>query len=238
MDTNAEMNLDRWVGDRVASLSLANEWRPDPARALARFNERRFAQHGHGRRWMWALAATAAACLCLLALPAARKFVLHISHGAYLQAVNIGQVSADSVVLREGQAAPDFTLQSASGDDIRLSSYKGQVVLLNFWATWCGGCRIEIPWLMQFEARYRAKGLAVVGVSMDDAGWKAVKPFIAARQLNYPVVIGNDALAKSYGLTAMPMTFLIDRKGKIAATSVGIVDKNACEREIIQLLAK
>jgi len=238
MDTNAEMNLDSWVGDRIACLSPANEWRPDPARALARFNERRFAHDSGGRRWTWALAAAVAACLCLFALPAAREFARHVSQGAYLQAVNIGQVSADSVTLREGQAAPDFTLQSASGDDIRLSSYKGQVVLLNFWATWCGGCRIEIPWLIQFEAKYRANGFAVVGVSMDDAGWKAVKPFIAANRLNYPVVIGNDGLAKSYGLTSMPMTFLIDRKGKIAATSVGIVDKSACEREIIQLLAK
>lgn len=238
MDTHSEIHLDRWVGDRIACLSPANEWRPDPARALARFNERRLARNRGGRKWAWTLAAALAAGFCLQVLPASRKFGLHLWRSPYIQAVNVGQVSAAGVTLKYGQAAPDFALQSAGDDEIRLSAYKGQVVLLNFWATWCVGCRTEIPWLIEFEAKYRPKGLVVVGVSMDDDGWKAVEPFIAAKQLNYPIVIGNDGLAKSYGLTSMPMTFLIDRNGKIAATSVGVVDKTACEREISQLLAK
>jgi peroxiredoxin len=238
MDTNTEMNLVQWVDDRVASLSPESTWEPDVTRALARFNERCRAPHSFGRRWAWALAATVAACVFLLALPASREFGLHLWRSPYLQIVNVGQVSAAGVTLRYGQAAPDFTLQGAGGDDIRLSAFKGQVVLLNFWATWCPACRTEIPWLREFENKYGGKGLAIVGVSMDDAGWKAVIPFVAENQVNYPVVIGNDGLAKSYGLTAMPMTYLIDRDGNIAATSVGLVDQSACEREILQLLAK
>jgi cytochrome c biogenesis protein CcmG/thiol:disulfide interchange protein DsbE len=237
MDTNAEMNLSIWVDDRMAFLAPATNWRPDLAGAMARFNERRHARNGRARRQPWALAAAGAACLIVLAIPASREFIRHIWTSSY-QLVNVGHVSAANVTLKSGQAAPDFTLPSATGEEIRLTAYKGRVVLLNFWATWCHGCQKEIPWLIDFRNKYGSKGFEVLGVSMDDAGWKVVKPFIAEKAVNYPVVIGNDTLAKSYGLTAMPMTFLIDRKGRIAATSVGVVDQSACEREILQLLAK
>jgi peroxiredoxin len=238
METNAEMNLSSWVDVRMACLVPEHQWQPDLAQALARFDERRGAKHDRSRTWAWALAATVTVCLCVLAVPTSREFVRQLWSSPYLQAVNVGQVSASSVTLKHGQTPPDFTLQSASGDTIRLAAYKGRVVLLNFWATWCHGCKTEIPWLIEFQEKYKARGLAVVGVSMDDDGWKAVKPFAAEKGLNYPVVIGSDSLAKSYGLTAMPMTFLIDRKGRIAATSVGIVDKAACESEILKLLGK
>jgi peroxiredoxin len=238
METNAdrkEMNADLWVTTRMSCLSPEGNWRPDLAWALTRFDERRNAGNGRVGRWAWALAAVAAVSICLFALPAPRIF---LGHAPYLAIVNVGQVSADGVTLKYGQAAPDFTLPNAAGENVRLSAYKGQVVLLNFWATWCPACTTEIPWLIEFQSEYRAKGLAVLGVSMDDNGWKAVQPFVAAEKLNYPVMIGNDQLAKSYGLSAMPMTFLIDRGGKIVATSVGVVDKSACEREIVELLAK
>jgi peroxiredoxin len=239
MDTNAEMNLSIWVDDRMACLAPAGDWRPDLAGAMARFNERRHIGDGHARRRPWVLAAAVAACLVvILAIPASRDFVRHLWTSSYLQMVNVGQVSAASVTLKSGQAAPDFTLQSATGDEIQPSAYEGRVVLINFWATWCSECRKEIPWLIEFQKEYGARGFEVLGVSMDDDGWKAVRPFIAEEDVNYPVVIGNDTLAKSYGLTAMPMTFLIDRKGRIAATSVGVVDQSACDREIMRLLAK
>ena len=134
--------------------------------------------------------------------------------------------------------APGFTLQDSKGASVQLSKYKGKVVVLDFWATWCGGCKVEIPWFMEFEKKYKHNGLAVIGVSMDDDGWKAVKPFLKAKKLNYKVVLGNQDLAKSYGLESMPMTLLIDRDGKIAATHVGMVEKNACENEIRALLQR
>jgi peroxiredoxin len=134
------------------------------------------------------------------------------------------------------KAAPGFALSDAQGASIRLSDYKGKVVLLDFWATWCGGCKVEIPWYVEFEDKYKNSGLAVVGVSMDEDGWKAVKPFLEKTKLNYPVVIGNEDLGKLYGVDAMPMTLLIDRAGKIASSHVGVVDKAGFESEIRLLL--
>jgi peroxiredoxin len=141
--------------------------------------------------------------------------------------------------------APGFSLTDATGKRINLSDYKGKVVLLDFWATWCGGCKLEIPWYMEFDKRYRQKGLAVIGVSMDEDGWKAVRPFLARKRdgetggntaMEYPVVIGNDELAKQYNLTSMPMTLLIDREGKIALSHTGVVNKDDFQGHILQLL--
>jgi peroxiredoxin len=134
------------------------------------------------------------------------------------------------------KAAPNFTLTDSKGGAIKLSDYKGRVVLLDFWATWCGGCKLEIPWYVEFQDKYKDRGLATIGVSMDEDGWKAVKPFLEKNKINYPVVIGNDNLAKLYGLEAMPMTLLIDREGKIAVSHVGVVDKASFEKDIQTLL--
>lgn len=136
------------------------------------------------------------------------------------------------------KTAPDFTLADANGGTVQLSEYKGRVVLLDFWATWCHGCKTEIPWYTEFESRYKDRGLAVVGVSMDADGWKSVKPFIAENKMNYAVVIGNEALAGRYSVTNMPVTLLIDRNGKIADSHSGVVDRAAWEQEIQELLSE
>jgi cytochrome c biogenesis protein CcmG/thiol:disulfide interchange protein DsbE len=135
------------------------------------------------------------------------------------------------------KAAPDFTLSDSKGTSVKLSAYKGKVVLLDFWATWCGGCKVEIPWYMEFQSKYKDSGLSVIGVSMDEDGWKSVKPFLEKNPMNYSVVVGNPELAKLYGVDSMPMTLLIDRDGKIGASHVGMVDKDAFEGEI-QILLK
>ena len=132
--------------------------------------------------------------------------------------------------------APDFTLPDANGKPVKLSNYRGKVVLLDFWATWCGGCKTEIPWYVEFDKTYRSKGLAVIGVSMDDGGMKVVKPFLPAHHMDYPVVIGNEALSAQYHLTEMPLTLLIDRQGRIAVSHSGIVDKDSFEAHIRELL--
>jgi peroxiredoxin len=135
--------------------------------------------------------------------------------------------------------APGFTLRDASGAPVSLADYRGKVVVLNFWATWCHGCRTEIPWLMEFAGEYRAKGLAVIGVSMDEDGWKVVKPFLREKRLNYPVVLGTGEVARRYGgVDAMPLTYLIDRRGRIAATHLGVFDKDQLEGEIRRLLGR
>ena len=142
-------------------------------------------------------------------------------------------------------AAPPFSLVDAEGKRINLADLKGKVVLLDFWATWCGGCKLEIPWYMKFDQKYRSRGLAVVGVSMDDDGWKSVRPFLAKGidtetggniAMRYPVVIGNQDLAGQYHLTQMPMTLLIDRTGRIALSHTGVVDKKDFEAHIADLL--
>jgi len=136
----------------------------------------------------------------------------------------------------ERRPAPDFTLTDSNGARLTLSSYKGKVVLLDFWATWCGGCKVEIPWYIEFSDKYRKQGLAVIGVSMDDSGWKLVKPFLKEKGMHYPVVIANEAVGKLYDVQNMPVTLLIDRQGRIASSHVGVVNKDAFEKEIATLL--
>jgi len=135
--------------------------------------------------------------------------------------------------------APDFSLKDASGADIRLSALKGKVVLLNFWATWCGPCKAEIPWFEEFHNTYTGRGLAVIGISMDEEGWKVVKPYMQSAKMNYPVAIGDEALAQKFGgIDSLPETLIVDRAGKIAFRHVGIVAKADYESEILQLLKK
>jgi len=137
----------------------------------------------------------------------------------------------------ERRAAPDFALKDADGKTVRLSDYKGKVVLLDFWATYCGPCKIEIPWFMDFERKHKDQGFSVLGVSMDDEGWEAVKPFVNDVGINYRVMVGNDSTAEQYGgIEALPTTFLIDRDGKIAAVHVGLTSKGEFENAIEQLL--
>jgi cytochrome c biogenesis protein CcmG/thiol:disulfide interchange protein DsbE len=137
----------------------------------------------------------------------------------------------------ERKQAPDFALKDADGKTVRLSDYRGKVVLLDFWATWCGPCKIEIPWFMEFERKYKDRGFAVIGVSMDEEGWEAVRPFVADRAVNYRIVIGSDETATHYGgVEALPTTFLIDRDGRIAATHVGLASKSSFQNGIEELL--
>jgi peroxiredoxin len=139
----------------------------------------------------------------------------------------------------ERKTAPEFTLHDASGASVKFSDYRGKTVLLNFWATWCGPCKLEIPWFMEFEKKYRDQGFAVVGVSMDEDGWKVVTPYVQKMGMNYRVLLGNEALAKLYGgIEGLPTTFIVDRTGKIAATHTGIVSKSTYEQEVLQLIRK
>jgi peroxiredoxin len=148
------------------------------------------------------------------------------------------QVSNASVgPSKDRKTAPDFALKDADGKLVHLSDYRGKVVLLDFWATWCGPCKIEIPWFKELESKDKSRGFEVIGVSMDDDGWEAVKPFVKELGVNYRVVMGNDATAQLFGsVDALPTTFLIDREGKVAARHEGLTDKKDFVDEVEELL--
>jgi len=144
--------------------------------------------------------------------------------------------SADMTRAADRRLAPNFTLPSVKGDRISLSSYRGRVVLLDFWATWCTGCKVEIPWFIEFDRKYRSKGLMTIGAAMDEEGDKLVVPYLQQHHIPYPIVTGFPSLMKPYEITALPVTLLIDKEGRIADIHAGIVDKAAWERKIQSLL--
>lgn len=138
---------------------------------------------------------------------------------------------------KERKPAPNFELQDERGKTVRLADFKGKVVLLDFWATWCGPCTIEIPWFIEFQRRYKDKGFSVIGVSMDEGGWEVVRPFVEELKMNYPIVIGNDQTAAAFGgVDVLPTTFIIDKQGRIVATHMGLTSKNEFEETIKSLL--
>lgn len=138
---------------------------------------------------------------------------------------------------KERKPAPDFTLKDADGSSVKLSDYRGKVVLLNFWATWCGPCTLEIPWFIEFQQQYKNKGFEVVGVSMDEEGWSVVKPYIAEHKMNYRVLLGDDTVSQLYGgVESLPTSFIIDRDGKIASVHVGLAEKSEYISEIQSLV--
>ena len=135
------------------------------------------------------------------------------------------------------RAAPNFTLKDADGNPVNLTDYRGKVVLVNFWATWCGPCEVEIPWFVEFEQKYRDQGFAVLGLSMDDDGWKAVRPYIASHKINYRVMIASEVVSQQFGdIDSLPTSFVLDRQGRIATNHVGLVDKRDYQNEILKLL--
>jgi len=149
-------------------------------------------------------------------------------------------VNAQVQSIKNRKPAADFTLRDANGSAVKLSDYRGKVVLLNFWATWCGPCTLEIPWFVEFEREYKTQGLAIVGVSMDEEGWTAIKPYVAEHKMNYRVLLGDDSVSQLYGgVDSLPTTFIIDRAGKVAfPPHIGLAGKNEYLKEIQSLLGE
>jgi peroxiredoxin len=133
--------------------------------------------------------------------------------------------------------APDFTLPGIDGKDLKLSSYKGKVVILDFWATWCPPCRKGIPDLIELKKKYGSKGLEVIGVSLDTETKNQVPAFVKDKGINYPVVYGTQTVAQQYGgIEAIPTSFIIDKQGKIAASYQGLMPILTYENQIKKLL--
>jgi thiol-disulfide isomerase/thioredoxin len=142
--------------------------------------------------------------------------------------------------------APDVTFKDLDGKDVTLASLRGKVVVVNFWATWCEPCRVEIPWLMGFQQKYAGQGFTMLGVAMDDDGKISVDPFLKSTRfdvggqqlpMNYPIVIGNDDIADKFGgMLGLPTSLVITRDGKIAKRYIGLVNEPDLEKEIKSLL--
>jgi peroxiredoxin len=242
MDAN---NSTAWVDSQLAALNPTEAWEPDVAAAFARFRTAR-----EGRTWplgRWTVTVAGAACLALwlLILPSGRALAhkcLECSVAVWQYTLSVSSselptgASAGLVPAAGRKLAPNFDLQDENGQYVSLASLRGKVVLLNFWATWCHGCQIEIPWFIEFQKKYADKAFEVLGVSMDDDGWKAVKPWIIAKGVNYPIVIGNKQLGDAYALSGMPHTVLIDRQGRIADVQLGVVKRATTEQRIRALL--
>lgn len=136
-------------------------------------------------------------------------------------------------------AAPDFNLTDLSGRPLQLSALRGKVVLLDFWATWCPPCVAEIPHFVDLHAGYKDKGFEIVGLSLDEGGPAAVRPFLQTHKVKYPVAMATPQITQAYGgIHGIPTTFLIDKTGNVAKKYVGFREKAEFEREIRSLLAE
>jgi len=159
-----------------------------------------------------------------------------------LQLVFIITLAIGGFAASRRPTAPDFTLPDLEGHQVVLGHYRGQVVLVNFWATWCAPCRTEIPDLMKLQAKYGARGFVVLGVAMDDDGRNVVAPWIrmerfplgAGRQsVNYPILIGTDAVADRFGgVVGFPMTVLVGKDGRELRRVSGPINLDTIEKVI------
>jgi thiol-disulfide isomerase/thioredoxin len=137
------------------------------------------------------------------------------------------------------QAAPDFTLKDIEGNDVSLSQFRGKVVILDFWATWCPPCKMEIPHFIDLQRQYGSKGLQVVGVSLDQNAPAVVPPFVQQSGINYTMLIGDVNVAEQFGATqGIPTTLVLDKHGRIAGSFLGYNDKSVFEDLTRKLLAE
>ena len=139
----------------------------------------------------------------------------------------------------ERKKAPDFELKNAEGSVVHLSDYAGKVVVLDFWATWCGPCKSSIPWMIELSEKYKSDGFTIIGVSMDEDGWPVVKPFMEKLKITYPILLGNKRVAYLYGdVDALPLAFFVDRNQRVAAIHPGAASRKDFEKTIQTLLGK
>jgi thiol-disulfide isomerase/thioredoxin len=141
---------------------------------------------------------------------------------------------------------PEVTFKDLQGKDVPLASLKGKVVVVNFWATWCEPCQVEIPWMIGFQQKYADKGFTLLGVAMDEDGKSAVEPFVQKSQfdvdgkkmtMNYPIVLGNDDLAAKFGgLLGLHTSIVISRDGKVVKRYIGLASQDDLDKEIKSLL--
>jgi thiol-disulfide isomerase/thioredoxin len=235
---------DTWVDDRLRALAPPDGWHPNATERLPRLHARRARLHARRLR---RLGLAVAAAIVFVAVPVTRAFGTRCLEACVNVTTRVTQffhadepeATAPKVVgAAIGNVAPDELGADASGVAHTTSALRGRVVVINFWATWCGPCRAEIPLLNDLQARYGAGGLNVVGVSFDEDGWAAVNPFLAQTPVRYTMLMGNDRVAAAFGgADALPVTFIVTRDGVIAAKSAGAIRQGMYDDLIERLLA-
>jgi thiol-disulfide isomerase/thioredoxin len=174
---------------------------------------------------------------------AAEKRMAEASQAEVLEAKD----AQDALNPMVGKPAPAFSLEDLAGKKVSLADYKGKAVLINFWATWCGPCKIETPWLVDLRNQYAGQGFEILGITTDDIDRtdakmfgeekKEISDFVQKMHMPYPVLIQGDTISKPYGgLDAMPTSFFVDRTGKIVAATMGISSKDDIETNIKKAL--
>jgi len=138
-----------------------------------------------------------------------------------------------------GAVAPDFELQTVNGSNFKLSSLRGKAVLLNFWATYCEPCKLEMPWFVQLQNQYGPQGFQVIGVAMDDASTGDIAKFAKDLGVNYPILLGKESVGMSYGgVNVLPTTFFLDRSGKVIAREFGLQSRSVFVDHIKEALGQ
>ena len=147
------------------------------------------------------------------------------------------ETAEEAVPAIRGKAAPDFELPNLDGGTVRRADFKDKVLLVNFWATWCAPCLIEIPWFLEFRKQYGPQGFEIVGIAIDDPNVEKVKKFVYDHKMDYPVGIGDEKIMQDFGgVIGLPTTFLVDREGKFYSMHRGLVSKEIIEKDLQQLL--
>jgi peroxiredoxin len=162
---------------------------------------------------------------------------VHSSRHPRVSAVAPGAQSLQLGTEAIGKEAPDFTLQDLQGKHVKLSDFRGKAVLLNFWATWCGPCKVEMPWFVELQKQYGPQGLEIVGVALDDSGTETIQKFAKEMGVNYTVLQGRDEVGDAYGAIGLPTSYFIDRNGKVINSSAGLVERGEIEADIKKTLA-
>lgn len=221
---------DPWVDDRLAALTPDRSWQPAASAHLGSVESRRAA--GRNRRVKWAGAAVAATTICV-SLPVTRTFAARCLEACVSATTSVSQLwrtdepeagAPRATGTAIGDIAPDYAGVDSDGNAQRLSSRRGKLVVLNFWATWCTPCKIETPLLNDLHSRFGSSGVEIIGVSVDDTGWADVSNFVSQQRIGYTVTLADAQTIEAFGgVDQLPMTLVIDKNGRIVAKHVGLL---------------
>lgn len=241
---NHQSDVDeRFVEDLLASLTSAHDWPLDVDGQLAAMHAKRVA-YRRARGLITALAMVAG--IVFVSVPGARAFGARCLDACVSASGRVAQFwssqepaanTPKSVGASVGDLAPDLGGRDRTGRPVSLSALRGDVVVVNFWATWCAPCRAEMPLLDDLQGRYGARGLQVLGVSLDGDGWTAIDPFLASAPVRYQIALGNDEVSAAFGgVSELPATVVIDANGVIVARMKGALQPGHYDDLIERLL--